>query len=183
MGAMDALKYGSYMSGLYGSMAASSTTNTDPTNTTTSSSGNKSPYLQPGQTDLSPKSYDKSYESSNNGSASTGAEAGAASGGLKSNYTADSLSRSYFDASRAYSEAATGKSYTPDSMNSAGGRASADSPEAMKMHSNMSSDLQPQQSQQSQQHNMGFNSLQVNPKLQMKIAIFFVTWLYFIGLL
>ena len=91
--AMDALKYSNYMSGLYGSMANSSTTTTDPTNTT--STGSKSPYSQlqqPQETSsgLSPKSP---YES-NNGSAS------AASNPLKSNYSADSLSRSYFDGSR-----------------------------------------------------------------------------------
>lgn len=90
--AMDALKYSNYMSGLYGSMATSGTTNTDPTNTT--STGNKSPYSQMQQpqdstaTGLSPKSP---YES-NNGSAN--------SNPLKSNYSADSLSRSYFDGSR-----------------------------------------------------------------------------------
>ena len=89
--AMDALKYSNYMSGLYGSMATSGTTNTDPTNTT--STGNKSPYsqMQPqdsSATGLSPKSP---YES-NNGSAN--------SNPLKSNYSADSLSRSYFDGSR-----------------------------------------------------------------------------------
>ena len=69
--AMDALKYGSYMSGLYGSMANSSTSTTDPTNTTSNSNGggNKSPYMN-SQQEMSPKSYDtssKSYESSNNG--------------------------------------------------------------------------------------------------------------------
>ena len=89
--AMDALKYSNYMSGLYGSMATSGTTNTNPTNTT--STGNKSPYsqMQPqdsSATGLSPKSP---YES-NNGSAN--------SNPLKSNYSADSLSRSYFDGSR-----------------------------------------------------------------------------------
>ena len=68
---MDALKYGSYMSGLYGSMANSSTSTTDPTNTTSNSNGggNKSPYMN-SQQEMSPKSYEtssKSYESSNNG--------------------------------------------------------------------------------------------------------------------
>ena len=90
--AMDALKYSNYMSGLYGSMANSSTTTTDPTNTT-STGGSKSPYSQLQQpqetssTGLSPKSP---YESNN----------GTASAPLKSNYSADSLSRSYFDGSR-----------------------------------------------------------------------------------
>ena len=154
--AMDALKYGSYMSGLYGTMAASSTTSTDPTNTTSNSSGgNKSPYMQQ---ELSPKSYnDKGYPESNNGSSTgTTATAGALKG---SNYTADSLSRSYFDASR-YSEAS--KSYTPDSLS--GGRASSDSPDAMKQQMQMQqqqNDMQQQQPQQQQQQQaMGFNSLQ-----------------------
>ena len=156
---MDALKYGSYMSGLYGTMAASSTTSTDPTNTTSNSSGgNKSPYMQQ---ELSPKSYnDKGYPESNNGSSTgTTATAGALKG---SNYTADSLSRSYFDASR-YSEAS--KSYTPDSLS--GGRASSDSPDAMKQQMQMQqqqNDMQQQQPQQQQQQQqqqaMGFNSLQ-----------------------
>ena len=146
--AMDALKYGSYMSGLYGTMATSSTTSTDPTNTTsTGQPGNKSPYMQ--QQELSPT--DKGYPESNNGSAS--------SASLK-NYSADSLSRSYFDASR-YNEAAA-KSYTPDSLN--GGRASAESPDAMKQQQMMqnqqqTADLQ-QQTAVPQQQQMGFNSLQ-----------------------
>ena len=148
--AMDALKYGSYMSGLYGTMAVSSTTSTDPTNTTSNSSGggNKSPYSM--QQELSPKSYnDKGYPESNNGS-NTGTTAVSAS--LKGNYTADSLSRSYFDASRYAAEAS--KSYTPDSLS--GGRASSDSPDAMKQQIQMQqqqNDLQqqPQQQQQQQQ--------------------------------
>merc|ERR1719384_2750769 len=129
--AMDALKYSNYMSGLYGSMANSSTTTTDPTNTTSNSSGggNKSPYSM--QQELSPKSYnDKGYPESNNGS-NTGTTAVSAS--LKGNYTADSLSRSYFDASRYAAEAS--KSYTPDSLS--GGRASSDSPDAMKQQIQM----------------------------------------------
>ena len=149
--AMDALKYGSYMSGLYGTMATSSTTSTDPTNTTSNSGqpGNKSPYMQ--QQELSPN--DKGYPESNNGSAS--------SASLKGNYTADSLSRSYFDAQQRYNEAAA-KSYTPDSLN--GGRASADSPDAMKQqpmmqHQQQTADLQ-QQTAVPQQQQMGFNSLQ-----------------------
>ena len=165
--AMDALKYGSYMSGLYGSMSASSTTSTDPTNTTsnsTGSNGSKSPYLHQGPqqppSELSPKSYD----SSNNGSATSNNTA------LKSSYTADSLSRSYFDASR-YDT----KPYTPDSMNG-GGRESADSPDVIKQQQQMQQNQQamqhlsqpqdmnqqPQQQQQPpvQPHNMGFNSLQ-----------------------
>ena len=135
---MDALKYGSYMSGLYSSMAASSTTTTEPTNTSsTSVATSKSPYAK-----MSPKSYsDSAYETSNNEAAS--------STSLKGNYTADSLSRSYFDASRSYEA----KSYTPDSMTTSGGRASADSPDGMKQMQTM---------QEQPQHNMGFNSLQVS---------------------
>ena len=84
--AMDALKYGSYMSGLYGSMATSSTSTTDPTNTTSNSNGggNKSPYMN-SQQEMSPKSYEtssKSYESSNNGVSSvTSAAASIAASG------------------------------------------------------------------------------------------------------
>ena len=154
--AMDALKYGSYMSGLYGSMAASSTTSTDPTNTT-SNNGSKSPYLQQHGQDMSPKPYDasKAYNESNNAAAA----ASAAASSLKGNYTADSLSRSYFDASR-YETAGGPKSYTPDSMaGGSGGRASAESPDAMKQM--QMQQQQPQDSSmQPQQHSMGFNSLQ-----------------------
>lgn len=163
--AMDALKYSNYMSGLYGSMAGnSSTTTTDPTNST-STGGSKSPYsqLQPQETSISPKSP---YESNN----------GTASAPLKSNYSADSLSRSYFDGSRYEA-----KSYTPDSMGgNSGGRASAESPDAMKQQMHLNSQQQnPQTSaeavaassmHQPQQPHMGFNSLQAYYSQGMGLA-------------
>merc|ERR1712183_964205 len=82
---------------------------------------------------------------------------------LKGNYTADSLSRSYFDASRYVQDA---KSYTPDSMATSGGRASAESPDPTKQIQMQQQGQQQQQTQQQpqdsniHQHNMGFNSLQ-----------------------
>jgi len=177
--AMDALKYGSYMSGLYGSMANSSTSTTDPTNTTSNSNGggNKSPYMN-SQQEMSPKSYDttsKSYESSNNGVSSvTSAATSIAASGLKGSYTADSLSRSYFDASRYVQDAKNSYTGSADSMGTSGGgprASSADSPDPLKqMQMQQQQQVQQQQQQQQtqqqpqdnnmhQQH-MGFNSLQ-----------------------
>ena len=146
---MDALKYGSYMSGLYGSMSTSSTTSTDPKITTSNSNvgGNKSPYSQ--QHEMSPKSYDinKSYDTgSNNGQSSVSASiSGSGDPTLKGIYTADSLSRSYFDASRYVQDV---KSYTPDSMATSGGRASADSPDPIRQIEMQQVQQQQQQTQQ-----------------------------------
>merc|ERR1719464_1458360 len=172
--AMDALKYGSYMSGLYGSMANSSTSTTDPTNTTSNSNGggNKSPYMN-SQQEMSPKSYDtssKSYDSSNNGVSSvTSAATSIAASGLKGSYTADSLSRSYFDASRYVQDAKNSYTGSADSMGTSGGgprASSADSPDPLKQMQMQQQQQQQQQTQQQPQDNnmhqqhMGFNSLQ-----------------------
>merc|ERR1719464_678631 len=170
--AMDALKYGSYMSGLYGSMANSSTSTTDPTNTTSNSNGggNKSPYMN-SQQEMSPKSYDTTSKSSNNGVSSvTPAASSIAASGLKGSYTADSLSRSYFDASRYVQDAKNSYTGSADSMGTSGGgprASSADSPDPLKqMQMQQQQQLQQQQTQQQPQDNnmhqqhMGFNSLQ-----------------------
>lgn len=163
--AMDALKYGGYMSGLYGSAAATSSTTTDPSSTTP---GSKSPYTHQQQQQssqqpagMSPKSYgdQKAYEQSNNSSTTS-----VASSALKGNYTADSLSRSYFDASR-YEN----KSFTPDSLGGSGGRASAESPDAMKQHQQHQQQLQHQQDMHQQQMG-GFNSLQAYYSQGMGLA-------------
>merc|ERR1719491_2270948 len=154
----DALKYGSYMSGLYGSMATSSSTTADPTNTSSNSNGggSKSPYMN-SQQEMSPKSYDtssKSYDSSNNGGSSvTSAAASIAASGLKGSYTADSLSRSYFDASRYVQDAKNSYTGSADSMGTSGGgprASSADSPDPLKQMQ-MQQQQQVQQQQQQQQ--------------------------------
>jgi len=123
--AMDALKYGGYLtSGLYASTAASSITDGS-----TSEASNPKPYSQ-----MSPSS--KQYLDSS--SKLYGIDSGSMqqqqqhnSSHLKaSSYTADSLSRSYFDAVQraSYGQQEPGKSYTPDTTGS--GRASADSPDS-----------------------------------------------------
>lgn len=122
--AMDALKYGGYLtSGLYASTAASSIV--DGTN---SEASNSKPYSQ-----MSPSS--KQYLDSSklygiDGSAMQQHQQQSSSHLKASSYTADSLSRSYFDAVQraGYGQQEPGKSYTPDTTGS--GRASADSPDS-----------------------------------------------------
>ncbi len=65
--------------------------------------------------------------------------------GVKSQFTADSLSRSYFDVSR-YEN----KSFTPDSMT--GGRSSADGSSADPQQQQQQHHAQQQQQQQMQHH-------------------------------
>lgn len=123
--AMDALKYGGYLtSGLYASTAASSITDG-----TTSEASNPKPYSQ-----MSPSSKQYLDSSSKLYGIDTGSmqqQQQHNSSHLKaSSYTADSLSRSYFDAVQraSYGQQEPGKSYTPDTTGS--GRASADSPDS-----------------------------------------------------
>lgn len=186
---MDPMKYNSYLSGLYG---CSSSGMTSTTSTPTSAGGdNKSSYntqlqqqqdhqqQQQQQQELSPKQQYSGMSGETDGVSQSkaspyGMEAGGMGGqhdqqannnhGIKTSYSADSLSRSYFDNAMAlkgyndstrgggggqFDSSAANKSFTPDSMGSGGGgRASADSPDNMKMPLNdPSSSLQAQQQQ------------------------------------
>lgn len=123
---MDALKYGGYLtSGLYASSAATSLAD----GTSSGDASNSKSYSQMSPTgkqylDSGSKLYglDGSMQQQQQQQNSSHLKA--------TSYTADSLSRSYFDAVQraGYGQQEPGKSYTPDTTGS--GRASADSPDS-----------------------------------------------------